>query len=130
MRLSILLLPVLALSACATPQEQCLGKVTRDARINASLITQTRANLERGFGLRTEDRVREVRSFCRGETESGESVVTRCEKVRVTKVQVPVALDLAAERAKLASLISQRDRLAVATADGVAQCRALYPESA
>ncbi len=128
MRPLILLLPVLAVTACATPQEQCLGKVTREARINASLIDQTQANINRGFGLRTEERVREVRSFCRGETESGETVVTRCEKVRVDKVQVPVALDLNAERAKLASLIQQRDRLARATEAGVAQCRALYPE--
>ncbi len=128
MRLSILLLPVLAVTACATPQEQCIGQATRDARINASLIAQTQGNIDRGFGLRTEERVREVRRLCRGETESGEAVVTRCEEVKVTKVQVPVALDLNAERAKLASLIQQRDRLANATQSGVAQCRALYPE--
>ena len=128
MRLSILLLPVLAVTACATPQEQCIGQATRDARINAGLIAQTQGNIDRGFGLRTEERVREVRRLCRGETESGEAVVTRCEEVKVTKVQVPVALDLNAERAKLASLIQQRDRLASATQSGVAQCRALYPE--
>lgn len=128
MRPLLLVLPLVAITACATPQEQCLGQATRDARINAGLIAQTQANIERGFGLRTEERVREVRRLCRGETESGEAVVTRCEEVRVTQVQVPVALDLNAERAKLASLIQQRDKLASRTQAKVSQCRALYPE--
>ncbi len=128
MRLSFLILPVLALTACATPREQCLSSVTRDARINASLIAQTEANLERGFGLRTEQRVRQVTRRCRGVTESGEAVVTRCERIRTRNVSVPVALDLNAERAKLASLIEQRDALARKTEAGVTQCRALYPE--
>lgn len=124
----LILFPVLALAACATPQEQCLSQATRDARINATLIAQTEANLARGFGLRTEERVRERTGFCRGETESGERVVTRCEKVDVRKVNVPVALDLAAERAKLRSLQQQQASLASRTQAATQQCRVLYPE--
>lgn len=128
MRPSLLVLPLLALAACATPREQCLGQATSEARINAALIAQTQGNIDRGFGLRTEERVREVNTVCKGRTESGEAVVTRCEEVKVSKVQVPVALDLNAERAKLNSLLQQRDRLSAATASRVSQCQALYPE--
>lgn len=122
------LIPILALAACATPREQCLGAATRDARINAQLIAQTEANIERGFAVRTEQRVRERNRLCRGTTESGERVVTRCEEVDVRRVRVPVAIDLNAERAKLASLKSERARLATRSEAAVAQCRALYPE--
>ena len=128
MRHYLILVPALALAACATPQDQCLSQVTRDARINAQLIAQTEANIERGFALRREERVRERPGLCRGETESGEEVVTRCEKVQVTRVNVPVAIDLNAERAKLRSLKQQQATIAARTKAGVDQCRALYPE--
>ncbi len=125
---ALILLPLLLLAACATPREQCLGQATRDARINAQLIAQTEATIRRGFALRTEERVREVNRICRGVTASGEPVRTRCEEVRVTKVRVPVAVDLNAEQAKLASLKARRDQLAAAASAQVAQCRSLYPE--
>lgn len=125
---NLFILPFMALAACATPQEQCLSDATRDARVNARLIAETEANLARGFGVRVEERVRERNGFCRGETESGEQVVTRCEKVDVRKVQVPVALDLNAEQAKLRSLKQQQARLSERTRAATQQCRVLYPE--
>lgn len=128
MRPALFLIPLLGLAACATPQQQCLGAATRDARINAQLIAQTEANIERGFALRTEEQLRERNRLCRGETESGEAVVTRCETVDIRRVRVPVAIDLNAERAKLASLKQERARLATRTEAAVGQCRALYPE--
>lgn len=123
----ILVLP-LALTACATPREQCLQSVTRDLRINESLMAQTQANITRGFGLRSEQRVREVRRTCRGVTESGEAVRTRCDDVIVRNVNVPVAIDLNAERAKLASLRDTNATLRRNTAAAQQQCAALHPE--
>ena len=120
-----MIIPLLALTACATPREQCLSDATRDASINAKLITQTEGNIARGYAVATKERVREVNKFCRGRTESGERVVTRCEDVRITKVRVPVAIDLNAERAKLASLKQQRAALNAALQTRVAQCQAL-----
>ena len=125
--LLLLSLPLI-LTACATPREQCLSEASREARINARLIAETQANIDRGFAVRREDRLREVRTTCRGETESGEAVITRCEEVRVTPVRVPVAIDLNAERAKLNSLMQRRAEIAARTDAAVAQCRTLYPE--
>lgn len=124
----LMILPALALTACATPREQCLSAATRDARINAILIAETEANINRGFAVRIEERVRERRALCRGETEAGESVVTRCEKVDVRRVKVPEAIDLNAERAKLRSLRQQQAELTARTQTATQQCQALYPE--
>ena len=128
MRPVLFVLPLMALTACATPQEQCLGAASREARINAQLIAETQANITRGFGVRREQRVVEAPGFCRGRTETGEAVRVRCNEVDVRNVQVPVALDLDAERAKLDSLLAQRDAIAARTNAAVAQCRVLYPE--
>ena len=128
MRLFAALAIPLVLTACATPREQCLTQVSRDLVVNERLIAQTRANIERGFGVEQQQRVREVTRTCRGVTESGEPVRTRCEEVMVRNVNVPVALDLNAERAKLASL---RERNAILRRNVPAaqqQCVAQFPE--
>ena len=125
--LPILALP-LALAACATPREQCLSDVTRDLRINESLIAQTEANIARGFALRREQRVREVTRTCRGRTETGEEVVTRCPDVIVDNVRVPEAIDLNAERAKLASLRQRNAALRQSVPAAQQRCVVLYPE--
>ena len=125
--LALLALPLI-LTACASPQQQCLSAATREARINAQLIAQTEANLARGYAVQRTQRVREVNRICRGVTASGEPVATRCEDVRVTPVTVPVAIDLNAEAAKLESLKQRRAALAAGTDTAVAQCRRLYPE--
>lgn len=124
----LMILPALALTACATPREQCLAAATQDARINANLIAETEANINRGFALRTQERVRERRALCRGETETGERVLIRCEKVDVRRVRVPEAIDLNAERAKLRSLRQQQTQLAGRTVEATQQCQMLYPE--
>ena len=72
--------------------------------------------------------MREVRRICRGVTESGEEVRTRCEEVQVREVNVPVAIDLNAERAKLASL-RERNAVLKRTVPGAQQqCLARFPE--
>ena len=128
MRPALLLLPLVGLAACATPREACLADATSAARINAQLIAQTEANIARGFAVERGQRVVERRGICRGVTESGEEVRSRCDKVDVIPVRRPVAIDLEAERAKLASLIKRRSELASRTDAAVAQCQRLYPE--
>jgi hypothetical protein len=41
------LLSLLLLTACGTPQEQCINSVTRDMRVVDRLIAETEANLAR-----------------------------------------------------------------------------------
>lgn len=128
MRLIAALAIPLVLTACATPREQCLSAVSRDLVINERLIAQTERTLDRGFALRQEQRVREVTRTCRGVTESGEEVRTRCPDVIVRDVTVPVAVDLNAERAKLASLRTRNAQLRAALPAAQNRCLALHPE--
>jgi hypothetical protein len=126
MRLALSLASLAVLAACATPQEQCLAGVNRDLGINAELIAQTQTNLSRGFAVEERQSLRERNRLCRGTTESGEAVLTRCEQVDVRTRRVPVAIDLNAERDKLASLTQRRDALINGRADAQAQCLARF----
>ena len=128
MRPALILLPLAALAACATPREQCINAAVRDTRVLSALVAETEGNIARGYALSTEQEVRTVRTTCRGQNEDGTTFLFPCEEVQTVDRTVPVAIDLNAEQAKLASL---RARLAAerASADAtVAQCRAIHPE--
>lgn len=120
----------LGLAACGTPQQQCISQVSRDLRIVEGFIAESEANLARGYAL-------------------GEVVVTRPEFVDCTPkptptkpdprprqclvdvaeaVTRPVAIDLDAEAAKLASLRAKRATLIAQTNAGIAACQRQYPE--
>lgn len=129
MRQIIFALPLVALAACETPREACINDVARELRTINSLIAQTRGNLDRGFGLETRQETREVRTTCRGRTETGEEVRVRCEETRTRNVRVPVTLDLDQERVKLRQLESRLANLQRQTQQSIAQCQALYPET-
>jgi len=128
MRPALILLPLAVLAACATPREQCIDQAQRDARVLAALVAETEGNLARGFALETEQEVRTLRRTCQGRTDEGVAFSYRCDDVRTFEREVPVAIDLDAERSKLQSL---RERLAseqTAANAAVAQCIATYPE--
>ena len=58
MRPALMILPFLALAACATPREQCIGQATRDLRVLNSLIAETQGNLARGYAIEEQQEVR------------------------------------------------------------------------
>lgn len=128
MRPVIIILFVALLAACATPREQCINNATRDTRVLSSLINETRGNLARGYALEERQDVRTVRTTCRGRDDEGELFTFRCEETKVFTVTVPVAIDLEAERAKLASLEARFAQTQAASNQAVAQCIATFPE--
>lgn len=120
----------LGLAACASPQQQCIGSVTHDLTVVDRLIAETAGNLQRGYSI-------------------GDVVVTRPEFVDCTPdptpkrpnprarqcledvaetVSRPVAIDLRAEAAKLASLRTKRAQLSAAAGPAIAACQRQYPE--
>ena len=128
MHRALILLPLVALTACATPREQCINEGLRDARVLRALVAETEGNLARGYALETRQEVRTVRGTCRGRSEEGEVFFFSCDETRTVDRSVHVAIDLNAERAKLASL---RERLTQTQAQAdqtVAQCIATFPE--
>lgn len=126
MRATLLLIPVL-LTACATPREACLADVTREVRVLDQLIAVTRGNLERGFALEERQDIVTRRTFCTGTNEDGSTFRFRCEETDTRTVQIPVAIDLNAERAKLASLEERQRQNRINAQSGIAQCQARFP---
>lgn len=128
MRPALIILPLVALTACATPREECISDATRDTRVLSGLINETRANLARGYALDQRQDVRTLTRTCRGKNDDDSTFFFPCNETETFTTTVPVAIDLEAEQAKLRSL---EERFAVTQASSnqaVAQCIAVHPE--
>jgi hypothetical protein len=128
MRTALIMLPLAALAACATPREQCINNVARDTRVLSALINQTERNISRGYALEQRQDVRTVRKTCQGRNSDGSTFLFRCEETDTVKTTVPVAIDLNAERAKLTSLKERLAQSQPAANQAIAQCIAVHPE--
>lgn len=128
MRPALIILPVLALAACSTPRERCIGDATRDTRILSNLINGTEANIARGYALEEEQQVRTRTRFCRGENDDGSTFRFPCNETETFTTTRPVAIDLNAEQAKLNSLRSRFAQAQASSDQAVAQCIAIHPE--
>jgi len=115
---------LLALAGCATPQEQCISNASREINVLERLIAQTEANVERGYGLKTIERVVPDGYYNCGTKEKP----VRCAKTKTERKRVPVAIDLNDEQSKLNSLIARRNADVQAVGATIAQCRAVYPD--
>lgn len=126
----------LGLAACATPQERCIASVTRDLRVVDGLIGEAQVNLARGYGIRETTVYVPAWRNCAPPVivqpqGGGPAVVVPgqlCLEDRAQTVRRPVAIDLDAERRKLAQLEKQRTLLAARAAPAIAQCRMLHPQ--
>ncbi len=128
MRFLFALAPVALLVACASPQQQCLTNVTQELRVNAYLIAQTQANLDRGYAIDREQRVSRGFDMCRSRDEDGHISTTMCRSTKVRNVDVPQAINLDVERGTLDQLLAKRAILERQATAATAQCRALYPQ--
>jgi len=116
------------LSACATPQERCLQPLTGDLATIRSLIAETEQTIARGFAYRQEvSPVRIGGTLCVGNGYWNNVGVRVCGSNVNDVRQVPVAVDIAAERAKLADLRDREAALAEALPAARAACAARYP---
>lgn len=122
------LVPLLALAACATPRESCINDATRDLRQVNRFISETQGNIARGFGYETRQETRVRMGTCQGETSEGVEFEFECEKTDIIDRRVPVPLDLAAERARLDSLLAQQATLERQSNAVVQACVAAHPE--
>lgn len=116
------LLACLALVACASPEEQCINAATRDLANVNRLIVQTETNIARGYAIDTETRVSPRLTFCTGYRDN--IGVSFCTADRLVERKKPVALDLDAERRKLASLQEKKRELEVVTRRAITACGA------
>lgn len=129
------LLPLLLL-ACGTPQEQCIRSVTRDLRVIDDLISDAEINLGRGYGMEEVTVWVPSWDYCGPpvmvlDSDGQQRLVQppqMCMDEEATTITRPVAIDLNAERRKLAQLKKQRSVLEKRAEPAIAQCRAQFPE--
>lgn len=127
MRSTLIIIPLVLTAACSSPQERCISGVTQEVRVLDQLIAETRGNLSRGFALDAQQEVRTRRSTCTGRNEDGTAFKFRCDKTDTITRNVPVAIDLNAEREKLTSLEQRQAQNRINAASGIAQCQAQFP---
>jgi hypothetical protein len=129
MRPALPLAALLALVSCATPQQACINRETRDLRTLDRLIAETQGNIARGFAIEEYTVDITVVGTCLESPGPGQpAVAVSCFREREVTRTRPRAIDLNAERAKLASMQAKRAELARAAAPAVASCRAQFPE--
>ena len=118
------------LTACGTPQEQCIRANTRDLQVVDRLIRETEGNLARGYGFETvtEYEPRWIDCTPRPTTANPTPASQMCFDRVPVSVRKEVALDLTAEKAKLASMKTKRASLSKAAQGVIAQCKAQHPE--
>ncbi len=128
----ILLPALLILTACGTPQEQCINRNTRDLRTMQRLVDETQGNLARGYAIEEYTVFVPVWQICdyqpSGDPANPTPVARYCFDDEPETRTRPKAIDLNAERAKLESLLQRRDELSRAAQPVIAQCKAQYPE--
>ena len=128
----LLLAPLLILTACGTPQEQCVNRNTRDLRTIQKLVDETQANIARGYAIEEYTVYIPVWQLCEvpAQTDPNQPPPPPryCFENEPQTRTRPKAIDLRAEGAKLDSLLERRDQLARAAETVIAQCKAQYPE--
>jgi len=120
----------LGLTACATPQQQCIGQVSRNLVVVDKLIAVTEGNLARGYAIVDAPSTHPEFVDCTPEATVAHPNPRprQCLVDVADTVQRPVAIDLNAEAAKLASLRAKRAQLATSTNASIVACQRQYPE--
>ena len=120
------------LAACGTPQEQCIRQGTRDLTVVDRLISESRETLRRGYALEQVETSRLQWRPCGYPRPAQPGKPAPPPPMCMVEVPDwttrPVAVDLKAEQAKLASMEAKRKELAKAAEPHIRACKAEFPE--
>ncbi len=128
MRQLLILAPVLALAACATPRESCIYQANSQLRSLDSRIATAQGNVDRGFAIFESTERVTIEATCTDELPDGTLQTYDCDRTETVTRTDPVAIDIAEERRKLAELRRERGPLQAATLSAERQCIAMHPE--
>ena len=127
-----LLLPLSLLAACGTPQERCISGNTREYRVLRNLLTETQANLARGYAWEEREVVRSELGYCRRpvRTRDGDIVYASysCWRDVVDTERYRVPIDPASEQRKRDYLQTKLKTETARAEQAVAACKLAYPE--
>ncbi|MCG3266964.1 hypothetical protein [Yoonia sp. I 8.24] len=128
MRRALFILPLIALTACATPREQCINDANREVRVLTHLVNETRGNLARGYAIAESTDVRTLVRTCRGRDANDEIFTYPCNETETFTTTRPVSIDLDAEQVKLAQLERRLSQAQANANTSISQCIAIHPE--
>ncbi|MDA5093607.1 hypothetical protein O2N63_05835 [Aliiroseovarius sp. KMU-50] len=118
------LLSLLVLAACATPQKQCIAKASLPLRKAERKAKEIEGNLERGYAVHRQTILVPTVDLCK----TRDGAAYRCFEHKHRIIETPVAIDAEEERRKLAALkimiAEEVPKVALATETCIAQ----YPE--
>ena len=122
----VLILGLLGLAACATPQEACISRAGEELKVIDKLIATTRGNLARGYAIETQQILVNTEQVC-GKDTNGDDIL--CQVAVSDEKKVPVAIDLKAEAQKLESMLARRQDMQNTYQAQVRQCVSQYPDA-
>ncbi len=113
-----------ALAACATPLERCLNTANGEVKHLQGAISTAEANISRGYALHRTQETIVVPKHCF--TEKGRRY--RCDETEYHTIEIPVDIDISAERAKRDRLRRDLRSARAAASRQSDQCFAAHPE--
>lgn len=128
MRHYLIIPALLGLAACSTPRESCIYDANSQLRSLESRIATAEGNIARGFAVFESTERVTVEATCTEELADGTLRNYDCDRTETVTRSEPVAIDVAEERRKLASLRAQLGPLQAATLSAERQCIAIHPE--
>lgn len=119
----LLLVPILFISACATPREQCIADASYRYNVLVSAISKTEQNIARGYAIHEQSVPYTYPGVCYYGT-----VTYSCPKTGYRIQETPVAVNVNEERRTLAALKSRFSKEKSLAQSGIAQCQAIHPK--
>lgn len=130
----LITIPVL-LAGCATQQERCISKHTREYRTISNLLDEVEGNLARGYAWEERQVVRTRFTQCRDVVRRGkdgnvEVYYRPCWRDYVDTERYRVPIDPVAEERKRDGLATQKAALSAQAKAYAKACKKAFPEEA
>ncbi|PIE12800.1 MAG: hypothetical protein CSA68_12265 [Rhodobacterales bacterium] len=111
---------MIPLAGCATVHDQCVSRHAKEVRIIDDLIATTAGNIARGYAIEKHEQIEAGFVLCTGDDEH----FGLCLSPQTHSKRTPVAIDVAAEKRKLAQLKLRRKKLKQGAEAQIAKCEA------
>lgn len=125
LRLPVVGIALMLVTACATPQKQCIARETAEYRAVSAQIKELEGTLVRGYALHRQQVPYTDTRLCHVK---GKKHPIPCSRTRFRTIETPVSVDMDDVRSKLARLKAHRSKLEPAAKAAQAACIRAYPE--
>jgi len=114
----------LVITACSTPQEQCISRASAEYRSLQSKIATAQGNIDRGYAIHRQTVPYTVPAVCTNK----QGKKYPCPRTEYRTEETPVSIDIREERRKIAAFKARLPAALRLAEAGAKQCRVAYPE--